>query len=223
MKSDQQKIRVAVVEDNASYRRGLQSIFKLTPNITPVLMASNALEALRDIPKLNPDIVLMDLNLPRISGAECILELRRLKFKAPIVVLTQSDSSEQVFPALSAGAVGYLLKESTASEIVESIEMAIAGESPMSPSIGRMVVESFHVDPPADGTEVQLSERESEVIGRIARGKRPKEIAAELGLAVSTIQTFIRRVYEKLEVHSQAEAVARYLRKKRRRDRPDQK
>src|SRR6266496_2870378 len=205
-------IRVAVVEDKVAFRRGLGAIFELTPGIECVGMYATGEEALREIPKVAPDVVLMDLNLPGLSGIECTRELKRLRPKSQVVMLTIEEDSEKMFAALRAGAAGYLLKTATPAEILEGIELVAQGGSPMSAVIARRVVESFHREEAPSTSDESLSAREIEVLDGIARGKRLKEVAAELGVGVTTVQTYLRRIYEKLQVHSQAEAVAKFLR-----------
>lgn len=205
-------IRVAVVEDNAAFRRGLRAIFEFTPDIECVGMFATGEEALREIPKAAPEVVLMDINLPGISGVEATRELKRLRPATQILMLTIEDDNEQVFAALRAGAAGYLLKASTPAEIMDGIQLVARGGSPMSAVIARRVVESFHGAANSSAPKVALSERESEVLERIASGKRVKEVAAELEVSATTVQTYLRRIYEKLQVHSQAEAVAKFLR-----------
>ncbi|MGO9204400.1 MAG: response regulator transcription factor [Limisphaerales bacterium] len=205
-------IRLAVVEDNLSFRRGLRAIFDLTPGIECVGMYATGEEALRELSGTAPDVVLMDLNLPGMSGIECTRELKRLRPATQVLMLTIEDDSDRVFAALRAGATGYLLKAATPAEILDGIQVVGQGGSPMSAVIARRVVESFHGKGGSPAAKDSLSEREVEVLERIARGKRLKEVAAELDLGVTTVQTYLRRIYEKLQVHSQAEAVAKFLR-----------
>jgi DNA-binding NarL/FixJ family response regulator len=205
-------IRLAVVEDNLSFRRGLRAIFDLTPGIECVGMYATGEEALRELPRVAPDVVLMDLNLPGLSGIECTQELKRLRPASQVVMLTIEEDNERVFAALRAGAAGYLLKAATPTEILEGIQLVAQGGSPMSAVIARRVVESFHGKEGSSAAKDSLSAREVEVLDRIAQGKRVKEVAADLDLSVTTVQTYLRRIYEKLQVHSQAEAVARFLR-----------
>jgi len=176
-----------------------------------VAMCPTGEEALRSIPKAAPDVVLMDLNLPGMSGIECTRELKQLRPTVQVLMLTIEEESERVFAALRAGATGYLLKSATPGEIIEGIQLVARGGSPMSAVVARRVVESFHGagEPPS---RASLSKREVEVLERIAHGKRIKEVATELDVSDTTIQTYLRRIYEKLQVHSQAEAVAKFLR-----------
>ena len=205
-------IRVAVVEDKAPFRRGLGAIFELTPGIECVGMYATGEEALRQIPLAAPEVVLMDLNLPGMSGIDCTRELKRLRPQTQVVMLTIEENSDRVFAALRSGAAGYLLKAAPPQEILEGIQLVAQGGSPMSAVIARRVVESFHGPPPVEGAKESLAPRELEVLERIAQGRRVKEVAAELGVSPTTVQTYLRRIYEKLQVHTQAEAVAKALR-----------
>ena len=205
-------IRVAAVEDKLAFRRGLSAILDLTPAIRCVGMYATAEEALREIPRAAPDVVLMDLNLPGLSGIECTRELKRQICKTQVVMLTIEEDIERVFAARRSGAAGYLLKSATPAEIVEAIRLVAAGGSPMSAIVARRIVESFHGVPKPSAQRETLSPREAEVLEHIARGRRVKETAADLGVSTTTIQTHLRRIYEKLQVNSQAEAVAKFLR-----------
>jgi DNA-binding NarL/FixJ family response regulator len=205
-------IRIAVVEDKAAFRRGLAAILELTPGIQCVGMHATGEAALREIPRHAPSVVLMDLNLPGISGIECTRELKRQCPGCQVVMLTIEEDSEQVFAALRGGAAGYLLKTATPAEIIEGIQLVLQGGSPMSAVIARRVVESFHGQAKPSARADLLTERETEVLTLIAHGKRIKEVAVDLGLGMTTVQTYLRRIYEKLQVHSQAEAVAKFLR-----------
>ena len=205
-------VRLGVVEDKPAFRRGLGAIFELTPGIECVGMYATGEEGLREIPKAAPDVVLMDINLPGISGIECTRELRRLCPRAQVVMLTIEENTERLFAALRAGAAGYLLKNAPPGEIIEGVELVAKGGSPMSAAIARRVVESFHGKQEPSTQKEVLTAREAQVLEAIAHGKRVKEVAVELGLGVTTIQTYLRRIYEKLQVHSQAEAVAKFLR-----------
>jgi DNA-binding NarL/FixJ family response regulator len=206
------EIRLAVVEDNLPFRRGLGAIFALTPGLRCVGMFATGEEALREFSKTTPEVVLMDINLPGLSGIECTQELKRLRPSAQVLMLTIEDDSERVFAALRAGAAGYLLKTATPGEIIDGIQLVARGGSPMSAVIARRVVESFHGANTPSASKVALSQREVTVLEGIARGQRVKEVAAELDLSVTTVQTYLRRIYEKLQVHCQAEAVAKFLR-----------
>lgn len=205
-------VRVAVVEDKRAFRRGLEAILELAPGIDCVGLHATAEDALREIPRSGAGVVLMDLNLPGISGIDCTRELRGIQPKVQIVMLTIEEDIDRVFAALRAGAAGYLLKSADPGEITDAIRLVASGGSPMSAMIARRIVESFHGAPEPAARAENLSPREVEVLEGISHGRRVKEVAAELGVSVTTIQTHLRRIYEKLEVNSQAGAVAKFLR-----------
>jgi DNA-binding NarL/FixJ family response regulator len=205
------RIRLAVVEDNVAFRRGLTAFFELTPGLECVGMFATGEDALRELPAIAPDVVLMDINLPGISGVAAARELKQLRPTTQILMLTIEDDSERVFAALRAGASGYLLKSATPGEIMDGIQLVARGGSPMSAVIARRVVESFHGASKSSVAKEDLTRREIDVLERIAHGKRVKEVAAELEISITTVQTYLRRIYEKLQVHSQAEAVAKFL------------
>lgn len=210
-KSDK-KIRVAVVEDKLAFRRGIRAILEMTPGIDCVAMHATAEEAIAAAPESEAEVVLMDLNLPGQSGIECARALKQARPLLQIVMLTIEEDSERVFAALRAGASGYLLKTASPAEITGAIELVARGGSPMSAAIARRVVESFHGVPDPDPARQALSPREIEVLQSIANGRRIKEVAVDLSISAATVQTYLRRIFEKLQVNSQAEAVAKFLR-----------
>jgi DNA-binding NarL/FixJ family response regulator len=204
-------VRVAVIEDKLAFRRGIRAILEMTPGVDCTGIYATAEEALEAIPHSSTQVALMDLNLPGKSGIECTRELKRLSPGMQIVMLTIEEDNDRVFSALRAGASGYLLKTATPVEIIEAIELVARGGSPMTAIIARRVVESFHGAPNRGLARESLSEREIEVLEKIARGRRIKEVAMDLNIGVTTVQTYLRRIFEKLQVNSQAEAVAKYL------------
>jgi DNA-binding NarL/FixJ family response regulator len=170
-------------------------------------------DALKTLPQLKPDVVLMDINLPGMNGVECVRELKRILPDTQIVMLTVYEDTDNIFNALAAGATGYLLKRSTKKEILESIQEVYNGGSPMTAHIARKVVQSFQ-RPTQQTPEVDdLSPREKEVLEYLANGYIYKEIADKLGISYETVKTYIRRIYEKLHVRTRTEAVARFLKR----------
>lgn len=216
MKTAPVPIRVLVVEDHAAYRRALASLLELEPGIQCAGECRTAEQAMERLHDTSAHVALLDINLPRASGIDCARAIRKCHEAIDIVMLTVEHDVRHVFEALCAGAVGYLLKPATGTEIVEAIRLAASGGSPMSAEIARLVVDYFR-HAPAPSPLPKLSAQETRVIEHLANGLRLKEIATELGIELSTAQTYIRRIYEKLQVHSQAEAVAKYLASKRNR------
>jgi DNA-binding NarL/FixJ family response regulator len=168
-------------------------------------------QALESLPKDKPDAVLMDINLIGSTGVECVRHLKPLLPATQFLMLTVYEDSDHIFAALAAGATGYLLKDTSRDELLAAIHQIMTGGSPMSSSIARRVVMSFaRVQSPATGLEV-LSPREQSVLSLLTKGYLYKEIADQLGISGPTVNTYIRRIYEKLQVHSRSQAIAKYL------------
>ena len=203
-------IRTVLIEDVAPFARALQQYIEVADGVECVAVYPTAEEALRRIPKVQPDVAVVDINLPGMSGIELVARLREVCPGVLCLILTTYEDGIPIFNALKAGACGYLLKRAPADEIVSAIVQAHGGGSPMSPQIARKVVGFFHRQPGPDGLEA-LTERERAVLQLLAEGAMYKEIAAQLGISMDTVRTHIRKVYEKLHVHSRTEAVLKYL------------
>ena len=206
-------IRVSIVEDDAKLRETLVRYFAGQPGFRCLSAYPNAEAALADLPQNSPDVVLMDINLPGMSGIECVSRLRQVAPSLKIIMLTVFEESEQVFKALSAGAFGYLVKSNRPAKILEAIREVHGGGSPMSGHIARKVVQSFQTQAAVRAETDTLTARELEVLQGLSRGHPYKEIAGNLGISLSTVRTYIQRIYEKLHVHSQTEAVMKFARK----------
>jgi DNA-binding NarL/FixJ family response regulator len=204
-------IRVAIVEDNASMREGLAMILNGSPGFECVCACGSAEEALRQLPIQAPDVVLMDINLPRRSGIECVRQITNQLPEMQIVMLTIEEDSRRVFESLEAGASGYLVKNVPPATILAAIEEVRRGGSPMSSQIARMLVQSFHRRGPSKKDEENLTSREEEILKLIAKGYRTKEAADALSISPQTIETHLRNIYAKLHVRSRAAAVARFI------------
>jgi DNA-binding NarL/FixJ family response regulator len=201
-------LRVAIVEDDARWRTNIEQLLRETEGIEFVGSFGSGEDAVRDLPTRRPQVVLMDINLPKMSGVECTRQLREILPTAQIVMLTVYDESDRIFQALQMGASGYLLKRASADEILQAIQDVHRGGSPMSAYIARKVVQSFQRDVPAAGTsDEMLSKRESEVLGYVARGYSDKEVADALGLTPSTVRSYLKNIYAKLHVHSRTQAI----------------
>jgi DNA-binding NarL/FixJ family response regulator len=204
-------IRVAIVEDDRTVRENLGVLIDAAPGYRCVASCLSAEEALKDLPSVAPDVVLMDIHLPRRSGIDCVANLKPLLPKAQIIMLTVEEDSERVFESLKAGATGYLVKHVSPTEILGAIGDVHRGGAPMSSHIARMVVATFRRGEAAGPDALPLSTREEEVLRLLAKGYRSKEIADELGIGVGTVNTHVRHIYEKLHVRSRAEAVAKHI------------
>jgi len=203
-------INVSIVEDDAKLRATLERYLAAQPGFRCVSAYPNAEAAVSGLPEARPDVVLMDINLPGMNGIECVSRLRKELPLLKIIMLTVFEESEQVFKALSAGAFGYLVKSSRPTKILEAIREVHAGGSPMSGNIARKVVQSFQAQASARAETDTLSARELEVLQALSKGHTYKQIAAELGISLGTVRTYIQRIYEKLHVHSHAEAVMKF-------------
>jgi DNA-binding NarL/FixJ family response regulator len=203
-------ISVSVVEDDRGVGEGLSRLLNCSTDCRCLACYPNAEAALVDIPKRPPDVVLMDIDLPAMNGIECVRKLKTVAPSVRIVMLTVYEDPEEIFNALSAGAIGYLLKNRSPQDLLNAIRDAHSGGSPMSSQIARKVVQFFQNCAPTGEAE-SLSERELEVLDLLAKGFLVKEIADRTGLGYGTVRTYIRRVYEKLQVHSRTQAVAKYL------------
>ena len=203
-------ISVIIVEDDASIREILKSWIQEADGFSCVGVFPDVASALAPVPSLKPDVAIVDINLPGLSGIDCVGRLKPLLPGTQFVMLTVYDDSTHVFDALSAGATGYLLKCTPREELIAALREVHAGGSPMSSNIARKVVQSLHQPKPRLKPSDELSKRENEVLVLLAQGYLYKEISDTLGIGQETVNTYIRRIYEKLHVHSRAQAVARY-------------
>lgn len=209
-------INVAIVEDNAAVCASLERMINDSGRGRCVCTSRNGEHALQAIPKHRPDVVIMDLNLPGMSGIECTVRLKRLLPRCQVLVLTVYNDSRQIFSALEAGASGYLLKRSVPEAIVQAVCDVHAGGSPMSAEIARKVVQSFQ-RPAAAANEIEaLTPRETDILQLVTEGLTTKEIADRSGVSYTTICTHLGNIYEKLHVHSRTAAAAKYLQAEKR-------
>jgi DNA-binding NarL/FixJ family response regulator len=203
-------IVVSIVEDDATARRMLGEWIRRAPGFRCAGAHGSGEAALATLPAEKPTVVLMDINLPGMTGIECVRRLKPLLLDTQFVMLTVYEDADHIFNALVAGASGYLLKRMPREELLAALKDVHAGGSPMSSHIARKVVQSFQRIDSQRSTEVDLSPREREVLALLARGYLYKEIAESLQISVLTVNSYIRRIYEKLHVRSRAQAVAKY-------------
>ncbi|SRR6266540_1650163 len=207
-------LRVAIVEDDDRLRDELARLVESAGDLSCAGASASAEAALAAIPAAKPDVVLMDVHLPGLSGIECTRRLKALLPETQIVMLTSFESSDTIFEALAAGATGYVLKRATGLQIVEAVREVHAGGSPMSSAIARKVVGFFgtRVDRKPSPDVDRLSDRERAVLVALAEGQQYKEIADHLGISINTVRNHVKRVYEKLHVKTRLDAVKKLRR-----------
>jgi DNA-binding NarL/FixJ family response regulator len=204
-------IRVSIVEDDASAREILVDWFAHAEGFEFVSGFGCAEDSLEDLPRQKPDVVLMDIKLPGLSGVECVRQLKPHMPLTQFVMHTVYEDSNHIFDALQSGATGYKLKQSPHDELLAALKYVHAGGSPMTSYIARRVAQCFPNTSPQTEKDDNLSPREREVLEMLARGFLYKEIAESMTISVHTVDTYIRRIYEKLHVRSRAQAVAKYV------------
>ncbi|MCB1130816.1 MAG: response regulator transcription factor [Verrucomicrobiae bacterium] len=207
----ERKVDVAIVEDNAALGASLRKIVESASDFRCVGVWPSAEEALKKIDAFRPQVVLMDINLPKMSGIEATARIKRHLPDIQVIMVTVYRDHDQIFAALKAGASGYLIKRSTPEEVRQAIRDVRSGGAPMSAEIARRVVEAFHQPAPANEVDdVKLSKRETEILEWLTKGLANKEIADRLDISVETVRVHLRRVYEKLHVHSRTEAAMKF-------------
>jgi len=207
-------IRVAVVEDSATLRRNLERWLARTAGFKCAGSCGSGEEALQLIPQCKPDVVLMDIQMPGISGVECTAQLKRQLPTLQIMMLTVYEDTETIFKALRAGASGYLLKRSSQQEILEAIREIRQGGAPMTSAIARKIVAAFQEPLPQANEGTLLTEREKDILDWLSRGFSNKEIAAKLDISPFTVKVHLAHIFEKLHVRSRTEAVMAYFHQK---------
>jgi DNA-binding NarL/FixJ family response regulator len=202
---------IAIVEDSRDFRRTLKNFIDEAPGFRCVFDCDTAESALKTVPELRPDVVLMDIHLPNMSGIACTRKLKELCPAIRILILTVYEDNERIFDALKAGATGYLLKRTVSTEIIRAISEVMAGGAPMSSQIAYRVVQSFYEAPRILPKEQQLSRREEEILEKLSKGYKTKEIASQLCISAHTVHSHMQHIYEKLHVCSKTEAVLKFL------------
>jgi DNA-binding NarL/FixJ family response regulator len=200
-------ISLVIVEDLDEVRQGLSQFLSLNPEFKVLDTFKTAEEALVDLPKINPDIVIMDINLPGINGIECIRLVKKKVPRTQFMMFTVYENDEKVFEALKAGASGYLLKNTGLLQITESLKELYKGGSPMSSNIARKLVTIFREQQPDNEPVEALSKRENEILQLLAKGLLYKEIADQLTISTGTVRQHIHKIYEKLHVQNRTEAI----------------
>ena len=203
--------KIVIVEDNRDFRTTLEKYVNEAPGFRCVCACDSGEDAIKEVPRLLPDVVLMDIHLPNMSGVACTRRLKELCPSVRVLILTVYEDNEQIFGALKAGASGYLLKRADPTDIIRAINEVKLGGAPMSSQIACRVVESFYENSRVSPTEEKLSQREEEILEELSKGYTPKEIATRFSISSNTVHTHLKHIYEKLHVHSRTEAVLKFL------------
>lgn len=201
-------VTVAVIDDDEKFLELLTQWIDEAPGFACVGSYADAESAMSRLERVPPDVALVDINLPGLNGIECVSRLKERLPQTQFVMLSAYEDSEYVFDALASGATGYLLKSTNRKELLSALSEVYAGGSPMTSCIARKVVESLSRPTPVRNPSDELSKRETEVLKHLAQGYLYKEIAVQLGVSYQTVNTHVRRIYEKLHVHSRSQAVA---------------
>src|SRR5579859_7999168 len=203
-------IKVGIVEDNKTVREGFDTLLSRTPGFQCVCACGTVADALKKIPKAQPDVVLMDIQLPDATGVECTAKLKEMLPAVQIVIVTVYEDSERIFQALRAGACGYLLKRSTPENVIAAVREAREGGVPMTPEIARKVIGQFRQQVTTETQMEDLSNRERQVLELVMHGLGNKAISDRLGVTVAAVKWHLQHIYEKLHVHSRTEAALKY-------------
>jgi len=202
---------VLIYEDNQSLRESITQLLTYTQGYVVLGSFPNVLQAETQLKQLRPDIILMDIDMPGgINGIEAVKRIRAFDKKTPIIMLTVFDDQTNVLDAIFAGASGYLLKKHLSDRLTEAIQEVLTGGAPMSPNVARLVIASMHKYTPAVETPYSLTAREQEILTALSRGTGYKAIAAQYFISLDTVRTHIKNIYQKMQVHSQLEAVAKF-------------
>lgn len=206
-------IKVAIVEDNEKIREGLAVLIDGSEGFHCTETFETAEEALRRLPSYHPDVVLMDIQLPKMSGIECLENLKLQLPDVQVMMLTVYEDEEKIFKSIVAGATGYILKRTPPAELLAAIRDLHEGGSPMSDQVARKVVQAFRKMGKSSTETENLTDRELEILSSLAKGFHDKEIADRFYLSVKTVRNHLRNIYKKLHVRSRTEAVLKYLQK----------
>jgi DNA-binding NarL/FixJ family response regulator len=200
---------ILIYEDNPSLRESLNTLLTISQSYTVLGAFDECSKVSEQVQLHKPEVILMDIDLPGISGIEGVKQVRKINKEVQIIMLTVFDDNTHVYDALYAGANGYLLKKYISDKLVNAIEDVLQGGAPMSPSIARMVISHMHES--NTGKDYQLTAREKEILQSLSKGNSFKLIAAEYGISLETVRTHIKHIYDKLHVQSQIEAVSKAI------------
>lgn len=204
-------VKIIIYEDNINLRESLSSLLELSGEYSVIASFPDCRRVAEQVATLHPDVILMDIDMPEINGIDAVKKIRVFDKQVQIIMLTVFDDNSHVFDAMYAGANGYLLKKYVSDKLVPSIREVLAGGAPMSPSIARMIISNMQQPVQVASHDYQLTNREKEILQQLSRGNSFKLIAAELNISLDTVRTHIKRIYDKLHVRSQIEAVSKAI------------
>ena len=210
--TDQQAVRIGIIEDKRELREGLMMLINGTAGYRCVQTSRSMEEALTKVRLELPDVMLVDIGLPGMSGIEGMKILKERYPELLVVALTVFDDDDNIFAALCAGASGYVLKKTPPARLLENLKELVSGGAPISPEVAARVIKLFKNYSPSGGTKTHLTQQETEILKLIVEGHNYKTAAAELGISSNTVAFHLRNIYQKLQVHSKSEAVAKALR-----------
>lgn len=205
---------ILIYDDNQQLRESLSELLSLTGDYYVSGSFSGCLDVVQQVTELEPDVILMDIDMPGINGIEAVKKIRGFNKQVQIIMLTVFDDNTHVFDALYSGANGYLLKKYVSDKLIHSIQEVLHDGAPMSPSIARMVISNMRQDIAPSRNDYQLTAREKEILQLLSQGNSFKMIAAELFISIDTVRTHIKHIYDKLHVRSQIEAVSKAINEK---------
>ncbi|HRP33636.1 MAG TPA: response regulator transcription factor [Agriterribacter sp.] len=207
-------VSIVIYEDNTTLRESLCSLLALTGEYNVIASYPDCSNVIKDIQDAHPDVILMDIDMPGISGIDAVKLIRTINREVQIIMLTVFDDNTHVFDAMYAGANGYLLKKYVSDKLIHAISEVLEGGAPMSPTIARMIISGMQENPKGPAKDYQLTQREKEILQLLAKGNSFKIIAAELFISIDTVRTHIKHIYDKLHVRSQGEAISKAINEK---------
>jgi len=207
-------VNIIIFEDNTNLRESLVNLLALTGDYNVVASFPDCTTVIQQVKEWKPGVILMDIDMPGINGIEAVKKIRTIDPAVQIIMLTVFDDNTHVFEAMYAGANGYLLKKYVSDKLIHSIREVLDGGAPMSPSIARMVISNMQKGIPIADNDYQLTNREKEILQLLSKGNSFKMIAADLCISLDTVRTHIKRIYDKLHVRSQIEAVSKAISEK---------